>query len=59
YVLVVLELGSRRILHCNLTATPRQNGPRSSFGKRSQASDDTGFSFMIGTPSSPLSSTTN
>jgi len=59
YVLIILELGSRRILHCNVTATPRQNGRHSSSGRRSRASTDIGSSFMIGTRSSPLSSTTS
>jgi putative transposase len=33
YVFVAMEIGTRRILHCNITAHPQQNGLFSSFGR--------------------------
>jgi hypothetical protein len=35
YVFVAIEIGSRRILLCNVTGYPSQNGPDSSFGRSS------------------------
>ena len=58
-VLVILELGSRRILHCNVTAHPTAEWTALQFRERSRASTDIGFSFMIGTRSFPLNSTTS
>jgi hypothetical protein len=37
YVFIVMEIGSRQILHQNVTAIPRRNGRCSSSGKRCRA----------------------
>jgi hypothetical protein len=57
YVFVVIEIGSRRILHYNVTAIPRRNRRCSSSGKRCRAIIPTGLSSTIAIASSLRKST--
>ena len=47
YIFVVMEIGSRRILHCNVTPYPLPNGRCNNYAKRYQATMNTASSFMI------------
>jgi hypothetical protein len=54
YVLVVLEVGTRRIVHWNVTrSTPRPNGPSSSSAQLFPAIKRNASSFTIATASIP------
>jgi len=57
YVLIIIELGSRRILHCNVTAHPTAEWTAQLFREAIPSEHRYRSSFMIGTRSSPLSST--
>jgi hypothetical protein len=52
YVFLLMEIGTRRIVHCNVTHTRRQSGPCTSFAKRFQVIIPTVFSFATVTRSS-------
>src|SRR5439155_1345368 len=53
YVFVIMEIGTRRILHFNTTVIPRLNGRCSSSGNVSQEKSRTSSSFMTVTASIP------
>ena len=57
YVLVVMEIGSRQILHQKLLPIPQRSGRSSSSGKRCRAIIRTDSSSTIETASSPRKST--
>jgi hypothetical protein len=52
YVFVVMEIGSRQILHLNAQPIPRRNRRRSSSGKRCRATIPTASSSTIATADS-------